>query len=161
MNKSKCEFNKNSVEFFGYCFSAEGVSADPKKIDAIKSATAPQNAGELRSLLGLANYGSRFIPDFATIVAPLRTLTHQNTTWQWGKKEQFAFKELKEKLSSEVMAYFNPARSTKLLVDASPVGLVAVLTQEGKIISYASKGLSDVEKRYSQTKGSVGHSMGN
>lgn len=38
LNKSKCEFNKNSVEFFGYCFSAEGVSADPKKIDAIKSA---------------------------------------------------------------------------------------------------------------------------
>lgn len=95
LNKSKCEFNKNSVEFFGYCFSAEGVSADPKKIDAIKSATAPQNAGELRSLLGLANYVSRFIPDFATIVAPLRTLTHQNTTWQLGKKEQSALKELK------------------------------------------------------------------
>lgn len=120
------------------------------KIDAIKSATAPQNAGEL-SPLGLANYVSRFIPDFATIVAPLRTLTHQNTTWQWGKKEQSAFKVIKEKLSSEVMAYFNPAKSTKLLVDASPVGLGAVLTQEGKIISYASKGLSDVEKRYSQT----------
>lgn len=152
MNKSKCEFNKNSVEFFGYCFSAEGVSADPKKTDAIKSATSPQNAGELRSLLGLANYVSRFIPDFATIVAPLRTLTHQNTTWQWGKKEQSAFKELEEKLSSEVMAYFNPAKSTKLLVDASQVGLGAVLTQEGKIISYASKELSDVEKRYSQTE---------
>lgn len=147
LNKSKCEFNKNSVEFFGYCFSAEGVSADPKQVDAIKSATAPQNAGELCSLLGLANYVSRFIPDLTTIVAPLRTLTHQNTTWQWGKKEQSAFKELKEKLSSEVMAYFNPAKSTKILVDASPVRLGAVLTQEGKIISYASKGLSDVEKR--------------
>lgn len=48
LNKSKCEFNKNSVNFFGYHISAEGVSADPKKIDAIKSATAPQNAGELR-----------------------------------------------------------------------------------------------------------------
>lgn len=128
------------------------MSADPKKIDAIKSATAPQNAGELRSLLGLANYVSRFIPDFATIVAPLRSLTHQNTTWQWSKKEQSAFKELKEKLSSVVMAYFNPAKSTKLLVDASPVGLGAVLTQERKIISYASKGLSDVEKSYSQTE---------
>lgn len=100
----------------------------------------------------MANYASCFIPDFATSEAPLRTLTHQNTTWQWGKKEQSAFKELKEKLSSEVMAYFNPAKSTKLLVDASPVGLGAVLTQEGKIISYASKGLSDDEKRYSQTK---------
>lgn len=50
------------------------------------------------------------------------------------------------------MAYFNPAKSTKLLVDASPMGLGAVLTQEGRIISYARKGLSDVEKRYSQTE---------
>lgn len=104
LNKSKCEFNKTFVEFFGYHFSAEGVSADLKKIDAIKSATAPQNAGELRSHLGLANYVSRFIPDFATFVALLRTLTHQNTGWQWGKEEQCAFKELKKKLSSEVMA---------------------------------------------------------
>lgn len=32
------------------------------------------------------------------------------------------------------------------------MGLGAVLTQDGKIISYASKGLSDVEKRYSQTE---------
>lgn len=80
-------------------------------------------------------------------MAPLRTLTYQNTAWQWGKKEQSAFKELKEKISSAVMAYFNPAKSTKILVDASPVRLGAVLTQEGKITSYASKRLSDVEKR--------------
>lgn len=47
---------------------------------------------------------------------------------------------------------FNPAKSTKLLDDASQVGVGAVLTQDGKIISYASKRLSDVEKRYSQTE---------
>lgn len=28
LNKSKCDINKNSVEFFGYHFNAEGVSAD-------------------------------------------------------------------------------------------------------------------------------------
>ena len=53
LNKSKCEFYKNAVEFFGYHFSSDGISADPKKIDAIKSAAVPQNAGELcTSLLG-------------------------------------------------------------------------------------------------------------
>ena len=43
-----------------------------------------------------------------------------------------------------------------MIVDASPVGLGAVLIQnqdgEGRVISYASRSLSDTEKRYSQTE---------
>jgi hypothetical protein len=39
-----------------------------------------------------------------------------------------------------------------LIVDASPVGLAALLTQEGKIIAYSSRALTDVESRYSQTE---------
>ena len=41
------------------------------------------------------------------------------------------------------------SRQTKI-VDASPVGLDAMLTQEGKGLSYASKALSSTEQRYSQ-----------
>ena len=51
-----------------------------------------------------------------------------------------------------VTAYFGPSKRSVLLVDASPVGLGAVLTQGGKVISYASKALSSVERRYSQIK---------
>jgi hypothetical protein len=36
-----------------------------------------------------------------------------------------------------------------LIVDASPVALAALLTQEGKIIAYSSRALTDVESRYS------------
>ena len=52
--------------------------------------------------------------------------------------------------SDEFMAYFDPHKNTVLFVDASPVGLGAMLTQRGKLISYASKALSSVERRYSQ-----------
>jgi hypothetical protein len=50
------------------------------------------------------------------------------------------------------MTYFNPSLHTQVIVDASPVCLGAILVQEGKIISYASRALSGVEKRYSQTE---------
>lgn len=55
------------------------------------------------------------------------------------------------------MAYFDPELETFVVADASPVGLGAVLFQktrsgEYNIISYASKTLSDVEKRYAQTE---------
>ena len=152
LNRSKCEFNKTSVEFFGYVFSSKGLSADPKKIDAIKSAEAPNNVSELRSFLGLANYVSRFIPNFATIVAPLRTLTHKDVKWNWTDTEQTAFEALKNALIEDVIKYYDPAKPAELIVDASPVGLGAVLTQTGKVVAYASKSLSDVEKRYSQTE---------
>ena len=99
-------------------------------------------SGELRGLLGLANYVSRFIPNYVTIVAPLHILT----TFHWVKEEQSALRELKDKLTKDVMAHFDPTKKTKLLVDASPVGIGAVLTQEG------SKDLTDVETRESQTE---------
>lgn len=55
------------------------------------------------------------------------------------------------------LSYFDPNNKTRLIADASPVALGAVLLQfdtagEPKIISFASRSLSDVEKRYSQTE---------
>ena len=54
------------------------------------------------------------------------------------------------------MAYFKNDCKTRIIADASPVGLGAVLTQlqDGlwRVISYASRSLSDVERRYSQTE---------
>jgi hypothetical protein len=38
-------------------------------------------------------------------------------------------------------------KETMLIVDASPVGLAALLIQEGKIIAYSSRALTDVESR--------------
>ena len=57
------------------------------------------------------------------------------------------------------MAYFNPTKHTELIVDASPVGLEAVLPQKTAnsdepmhVVAYASRTLTDVERRYSQTE---------
>ena len=67
------------------------------------------------------------------------------------------FQELKDKMSSaESLAYFDKEAETVIVSDASPVGLGAVLLQrqEGvmKVVAYASRCLSDVERRYSQTE---------
>ena len=159
LNKDKCEFNKTTIEFYGYLFSAKGVSADPKKIESIQNASNPRNATELRSLLGLVNYVSRFIPDYATITAPLRELTRKNARWQWNSRHQQALDEIKRNLTSRsVMAYFDPNKQTEVIVDAGPGGLGAILAQKQsdvgqfKVVAYASRALSDTETRYSQTE---------
>ncbi|KAK3710388.1 hypothetical protein QZH41_012314 [Actinostola sp. cb2023] len=67
LNAKKCEFNKTSLEFFGFVFSDGGMKPDPKKVEDIQNLEPPTNVKELRSVLGMTGYSSRFIPDYATI----------------------------------------------------------------------------------------------
>ena len=152
LNKQKCVFASDSLTFFGHVFGKNGISADPDKINSIMNAPAPTNIAELRSFLGMTQYLSRFIDGYASKTEPLRSLLKKDTRWSWGNSQQKAFQSLKDILTSTcVMAYFNPNEETHLLVDASPVGLGAILTQGGKVVCYASRALTEVEKRYSQT----------
>ena len=43
LNKAKCEFNKDILEYYGHIFSANGISADPKKISAIRNTQIPKD----------------------------------------------------------------------------------------------------------------------
>jgi hypothetical protein len=151
LNKDKCIFSVTKICFFGHVFSNMGVSADPEKIKSIVGHSEPKNPGEVRSFLGMTQYVSRYIPHYATMTEPLRRLTRQNEPWSWSEEAQSSFDSLKSALSStQVMVYFDQKKSTEILVDASTVGVAAMLMQEGKVVCYASRALTDVEQRYSQ-----------
>lgn len=67
----------------------------------------------------------------------------------WEHDYQKAFDNLKQVICSvNSLTYFNPKMPTVLEVDASQEVLGAALVQEGMIIAYASKSLTDTEKRY-------------
>ena len=105
LKKEKCKFSHNQVVFCGHIFSAEGIQADPTKITAIKETQPPTNTGEVPSHLGMAQYVSRFHPQYATITAPLRMLTPKDVPWCWDPEQQHSFNRLKEVLTgSQVMA---------------------------------------------------------
>ena len=159
LNPRKCTFLKSSINFFGQIFSAQGTRPDPKRIEDLENASVPVNAKEVRSLLGMANYSSKYIPNYATITAPLRELTKKSVAFAWKECHQTAFDKLKTALSqAPAMGYFDINRDTFITVDASPVGISAILSQstpgsdDYTVIAYASRALSDVEKRYSQTE---------
>ena len=101
----------------------------------------------------MTNYCGQFMKDYATISKPLRLLTKQNTPWLWSDEQEKAFTCLKEQLSDDlIMSYFDPKGEIEIILDASPVGLGAILTQDNKVLSYASRAVTEVESRYSQTK---------
>ena len=158
-NGRKCEFDKRNLTFYGHVFSEKGVSAYPRKIEAIQAMTPPSNVPELRSYLGMVNYCGRFIKDLATVTAPLRQLTKKNATFEWKPCHREAFEKLQNLLTEKkVMAYFNLTKHTELVVDASLTGLGAILLQctpgkdDSRFITYASRALKEIEQRYSQTE---------
>lgn len=152
LNKEKCKFSVKQLKFYGHIFGEKGIKPDPDKIDTILKTEPPKSVGEVRSFLGMTQYVARFIPRYSTITAPLRKLTRKDTVWEWGPQQEQAFEELKQQMTSaHVMSYFDQNKETEILVDASPVGLGAILIQEGKPICYASRSLTETEQRYSQT----------
>ena len=149
----KCKFRLPQIEFFGCIFSKDGIKPSPSKVQTLKQMDPPRNVTEVRSLLGMAQYSARFIPNFAEMTTPLRDLTHQGAKWRWSQTEQAAFEKLKDTLSSDtVLGYYETGQDTKLLVDAGPNGLGLVLMQKKplgwKAVECASRSLTEVEKRY-------------
>ena len=154
LNSSKCEYNKRSLEFLGHTFGNEGISPSDLKIKAILELPDPKNTSEVRSLLGMTNFcGAEFIPNYATLTHELRQLTKKYTQWSWTERHTECLKKIKEALSRACsLAYFDPNKHTEIHTDAGPVGISAMLSQNGRIVQFASRALSAVEQRYSQTE---------
>ena len=150
---SKCTLVVPQVEYLGYIISDKGISPDPKKIQAIQSWKVPENATDVRSFLGLANFYRRFIKQFSQIAAPLTDLTRHHAEFSWTAKEQQSFETLKSALmSAPIMQPPNFDLPFRLETDSSGFALGCVLLQDqgnGWLpVAYESRKLNPAEKNY-------------
>ncbi|XP_058840941.1 uncharacterized protein K02A2.6-like [Topomyia yanbarensis] len=153
LNDHKCNIKQREIVFLRHKFTPEGISPTDEKIESIKQSRAARSKEELRSFLGLVTYGSRFIPNLATLNFPLRELIKQDLPFEWKSEHQKSFDQLKDLIgSTKHLGYYDPKDRTLVVTDASGVGLGAVLIQFKenipRIISYASKSLKETEKTY-------------
>ena len=82
LNKDKCEFGVNSIEFYGYKFTQDGLKPTAEKVRAVKECGTPESKTAVRSFLGMIGYLSKFIPRYSTMAAPLRRLTEKDTKFK-------------------------------------------------------------------------------
>ena len=156
LNLEKCEFSRQRLTFLGHVIDKEGVSPDPKKTSAIAAMPKPTTRTELRRLMGMANQLGKFSPNIAEITQPLRELLSSKKVWLWGPSQEDALAKLKTELTRPaVLALYDPDSSLKVSADASAYGLGAVLlqqhtTSEWKPVAFASRAMSETERRYSQ-----------
>ena len=149
-----CEFSKRFVKFLGHIIDEQGIRPDPAKTEAIRNFPVPQKVNDLQRFMGMVNQMVKFIPNLANLNEPLRQLLRKENMWKWDKAQQQSFEGIKNELTSATnLAHYDPSRPTVISSDASSFGLGAVLLQlqeDGtrKLVYYASRSLSETEKRY-------------
>lgn len=152
---SKCVIGAEGVTFLGHHVGEGVIGLDEDNVDKIRKAPRPKTKKDLRSFLGLIGYYRDFVPNFAAIAAPLTDLTRKGTpnNIHWEEAQENAYTTLKDMLCREpILKLPDHSKPYILRTDASDYGLGVVLLQKhGEIfypICYASKKLSDREKKY-------------
>lgn len=160
LKPSKVQFGPKEVKYLGHVLSSEGIRLGDDRIKAILDLPTPKTIKELRSVLGTVNYVKRFIPDLATITAPLVDLTKKEAMKQvakrWGPEHDRAFAEVKHRLTQAPVLHFPDfTKEFVVHVDASEAGAGAFLAQQNgddlNIIAYFSQRFNKSQQHYSAT----------
>ena len=90
------------------------------KLNAVREWETPTNVKDIRSFLGFANYYHRFVPSYASIVAPLTMLTKKDVLWHWGPYNTGFFADLKSTLcAAPLLIYPDLSLPYTVVSDAS------------------------------------------
>ena len=159
VKRSKCKFNRPSVDYLGHIIDEEGIHPTDEKVTAIMDAPQPSNVSELKSYLGLLNYYNRFLENLSTLLHPLHELLRADHSWKWTAECEEAFCNSKTLLltNKNLLVHYDTKKPLRLACDASAYGLGAVISHvmpngEERPIAFASRTLSSSEKAYAQVE---------
>ena len=155
VNLAKSDFLCATVEYLGHIVGQGCVKPIKAKVDAIAKYPSPTGKKDLMRFLGMVGFYRKFCHNFSTVVAPLTNLLQKNTKFQWTDQCNNVFNNIKELLmNSPVLVSPDFQKQFKLAVDASDVGIGAILCQEGddgidRVVCFFSKKLNKFQKNYS------------
>ncbi|KAH8244095.1 hypothetical protein KR038_008285, partial [Drosophila bunnanda] len=127
---SACHFCMLRVRYLGHIIGDGGIRTDPDKVAAIKNFPLPTTLRSLRSFMGLCGWYRKFVPNFASLSAPLTDLMTTKRRFSLTEAAIKSFEELKQCLS-ETPVLCSPDFSKPFAIhcDASKIGVGAVLVQ--------------------------------
>jgi hypothetical protein len=158
---SKCQFFCDQMDFLGFVVSADGVSPQMSKVEALRQLVAPSTVGELRSFVGCTNFFASHIPGYshraACLTEMLKGTKGKGQKLQWSLQAQAAFEDLRGSLTEEdCLRHFDPLLRTAVHVDASQQAVGVVLLQwadnnpetKPRPVCFLSKKLQGAQYRY-------------
>ena len=163
MKMPKSLWGTKKLPILGHVIKAgEGCIPDPEKVEAMLDMAPPDSITLLKSLLGAAGYLSKYIPEYASIVSPLREMDdgrpgYTDISGEWYDHRLRALEAVKAALTTApVLAAPDFSKPWILLTDCSDNTMGACLAQldENGVerpVAYASCNLSTAQKNYGIT----------
>ena len=156
---SKIEAGFRSLEFLGHVVGSGTLRPTHDKIQKILQIPTPTTKKQVRSLVGLLSFYRRYVPNFATLSAPLTDLIRDSPKSSarsvcWTPECADALKII-QNILCKVPILLLPQMDAPFVLrtDASSIGLGAVLLQdfEGLLhpVAFASRKMLQRECNYS------------
>ena len=159
LNPSKCTLAVPQIDYLGHLICKHRLQPSEEKISAILKIAEPRTLTQANNFLGALGWYRKFIPNFATIAAPIHAITNlvkaHRHKFRWTSVHTAAFNQLKQLLISTPLFLHYPVPDTPLILttDASNFGIGGVLQQQvnGELrnLYYHSQLLSSCQRRYS------------
>ena len=103
----KCELFQKEIVFLGHLVTREGITTNPKYIQAVLDLTFPSTKKQLKGVIGKFSYYARFIPNYSELAAPLTELTKTKANSVVATQEALnSFETLKQKLTKAPILAF-------------------------------------------------------
>ncbi|KAL0430604.1 UNVERIFIED_CONTAM: hypothetical protein Sradi_0686400 [Sesamum radiatum] len=99
LNPGKCAFRVSGGRFLGFIVTQRGIETNPNKIKAIMDMGPPTSINEVQRLSGRIAALSRFISKSAEKGLPFFKTLRKVKNFEWTKKCQQAFEDLKTYLA--------------------------------------------------------------
>jgi len=130
---SKSQVSCARIPYLGHLAGAGEMRPLEAKVETLRQFPVPETKKQVRGFLGLAGYYSKYIPNYASLVAVLTDLTRKTEPRKvkWTEDCDVAFNKVKQILCAHpVLTLPDFSKRFIVQVDASERGLGAILCQE-------------------------------
>ena len=159
LNPPKCVLAAQEIDYLGHTISQTRVTPMREKIEAILKIPEPKTLAQANQFIGALSWYRKFLPQFATVAAPIHSVTNltkaNRRNFKWLRAQSLAFYRLQQMLINEPLFLHYPISDVPLILstDASNLGIGGVLQQEvnGELrnLYYHSQLMTHCERKYS------------
>ena len=157
----KCQLFKTELQYMRNVIFIEDkkVSVKPlrSRIEAVQKLRLPTPPQDSRSFAEMVTILSMFCPELQKLLKPIYDLTRKGRQSAWGKEQQEAYEEIRQRLIKAPILYMlNYEGRFHLYSDMSKFAagstLYQIQNEKPKLIAHASKRLPEAARSYSITE---------